>query len=234
MRLAEQWGEVLAGLPRDWETASLALTVDDEAQADRAALILGPATPGRRGTTFRLSVDRHRRRLGASAEVTRRVLARLDAEGIDGRLELVGAESEEADEAGAGPEAEAEAEAEADVGVERRPTGLAEQWDALLESLPPDWSHLYAEVSLDSSDFVERAALLMAPANPALFGGPRGLRFRCAHSIGYGVAVEMARRCLERLDEEHITGRVRVVRVVSDAHPVGTQGPVWYVGGRPV
>jgi hypothetical protein len=24
------------------------------------------------------------------------------------------------------------------------------------------------------------------------------------------------------------------VRVLSDSHPVGTQGPVWYVGGKAV
>ena len=29
--------------------------------------------------------------------------------------------------------------------------GLAAQWNALLETLPPDWSHLYAEVILDST-----------------------------------------------------------------------------------
>ena len=44
----------------------------------------------------------------------------------------------------------------------------------------------------------------------------------------------MARRCLERLDRDGITGRLRVVRVVSDARPVYTQGPVWYLGGRAV
>jgi hypothetical protein len=42
----------------------------------------------------------------------------------------------------------------------------------------------------------------------------------------------MARRCFERLDEEGIDGRVTVLRVMSDAHNVATQGPVWYVGGK--
>jgi hypothetical protein len=27
---------------------------------------------------------------------------------------------------------------------------------------------------------------------------------------------------------------VRVLRLMSDTHPVGTQGPVWYVGGKAV
>ena len=42
----------------------------------------------------------------------------------------------------------------------------------------------------------------------------------------------MARRCFERLDEEGIPGRTRVLRVLSDTDKVYTQGPVWLVGGK--
>ena len=42
----------------------------------------------------------------------------------------------------------------------------------------------------------------------------------------------MVGRCLERLDDDDIPGEVRVLRALSDTHPVGTQGPVWYVGGK--
>ena len=44
----------------------------------------------------------------------------------------------------------------------------------------------------------------------------------------------MTRRCLERLDEEGITGRLRILRALSDTKAVATQGPVWYVGGKAV
>jgi hypothetical protein len=216
VKLAEQWTELVASLPRGWELLSIDLAVESEEQGERAARVLGSGWPKRSGTTFRLCVDREGRRgVGASADLLRRVLRRLDGEGIRGRLELVtGTDRTEETVATEVP--------------------LAAQWSALLETLPPDWSHLYAEVVLDSTDYVERAALLMAPANPARFGGPRALRFRCARSLGYGVAVEMARRCLARLDGDRITGRLRIVRVVSDARPVYTQGPVWYIGGRAV
>jgi len=60
------------------------------------------------------------------------------------------------------------------------------------------------------------------------------LRFRCARAFGYGVSPEMAGRCLERCDEEGITGEVEILRALSDSYPVATQGPVWYVGGRAV
>jgi hypothetical protein len=44
----------------------------------------------------------------------------------------------------------------------------------------------------------------------------------------------MVRRCLERLDERGLPGTVRILRALSDSKPVGTQGPVWYVGGKVV
>jgi hypothetical protein len=44
----------------------------------------------------------------------------------------------------------------------------------------------------------------------------------------------MVRRCLERLDREGVRGSVRILHALSDTDPVATQGPVWYVGGRPV
>jgi hypothetical protein len=87
---------------------------------------------------------------------------------------------------------------------------------------------------LRSSDQLERAALLIAPMNPTRPSDTLALRFRVAHHFGYGVSAEMARRCLERLDEESIPGEVRIMNVLSDTDPVGTQGPVWRIGGRAV
>ena len=44
----------------------------------------------------------------------------------------------------------------------------------------------------------------------------------------------MVRRCLERCDENEIVGAVEVLRVLSDTHPVLTQGPVWQIEGQTV
>jgi hypothetical protein len=76
--------------------------------------------------------------------------------------------------------------------------------------------------------------LLLSPVNPARYGGPTTLRFRVARSVGYGTAPSMARRSLERLDAERITGRLRFLRVLSATSHVATQGPVWRVAGRSV
>jgi hypothetical protein len=117
--------------------------------------------------------------------------------------------------------------------VQRRDS-LRAQWERALAALPPDWSDVYGEVRLDSTDYLERGALLLAPLNPTRAGGVATLRFRCAHHFGYGVSPEMAARCFERCDEEGITGEVEILHALSDTQPVGTQGPVWLIGGRAV
>jgi hypothetical protein len=168
---------------------------------------------GRRGKQIRFSVAR--RGTGVGADGIRRLLQRLDRERIDGDLELVASE----EPAQVAPRVRA---------------GLASAWEQALAGLPPDWTDIYAEVRLHSTDFLERAALLLSPVNPARYGGPTGFRFRCARSFGYGASPDMVARCLERCDAEGITGEVEILRALSDTFPVGTQGPVWYVGGRSV
>ena len=221
MALAERCDEILRGLPRGWSLAHLELTVDRDEDADRAALVLAPATPGRTGRSFHFYVHGGSAGLAPTPELVRRVLQRLEEEGIAGRLELV---HEEPAPAAVAPTGRSD----------RGPRPLAAQWDELTQRLPSDWSDLYGEIELDSSDFLDRGALLLAPVNPAHYGGPLTLRFRCARVRGYGAAPEMVRRCFERLDREHITGRVRALRVLSDTHHVATQGPVWYVEGKSV
>ena len=213
MALVEQWRRIQQELPEDWGDARLKLTLPDEGAAARAASLLGPLNPGRRRSVVRLFAAR--RGAGPSADAVGRLLRRLDQEGITGELELVGS---------------GEAEAQPEIA---RPTFVA-TWEAALASLPPDWSDLYAEIELVSTDWLERAALLLAPANPARYGGKPAFRFRAARRFGYGVSPEMLRRCLERLDEARIRGELRILRVLSDTEPVATQGPVWYVEGRAV
>ncbi len=212
MQFADQWQELETALPEGWTSARVSVAVAEDADADRVALILASLAPGRTGTSFRLQVSPARNPEG--------IFRRLDRESIRGRVDLIGTD--------AGP-----VETPA---LEPRHTQaqLASQWNELVGDLPPDWSEAYAEVELDSTDFLSRAALLLAPVNPSRYGGPAVLRFRSARQAGYGVAPEMAGRCFERADAERITGTVRVLRVVSHSSHVSTQGPVWRVGGRSV
>ena len=209
MALADQFRQMLSELPPDWPSAELALTVADPAKAARAAALLGPLAPGRSGATIRFGCSR------TGTDNVAKLLGKLDRERIAGTLEL---------EATAVPAAVEE--------VEEVP--LAEAWADELAALPADWSDLFAEVEFTSSDHLAPAALRLAPVNPLRDGERLAFRFRSARRFGYGAAEPVVRRCLERVDEAGIPGTVRVIHVFSDTNPVGTQGPVWFVGGRNV
>ena len=111
---------------------------------------------------------------------------------------------------------------------------LAESWDAALANIPSDWSDLVGEIELISSDYLDQAALQLAPINPRLTPPGTVLRFRCASKFGYGATPGMVRRCLERCDAKGIRGSVRITRALSDTKPVATQGPIWQIDGRTV
>jgi hypothetical protein len=199
-------------LDQGWSEARFVLTVADDADCARAASLLAPAHPLRRGKTIRIHCSRS---AGVGPDAVRRLLARVDRAGITGTLELAGADAPAPVEA-------------------RAHTSLAQAWDDEVALLPPDWSDVYAELALASSDLVEPVALLMSPANPSRAGRRAALRFRVARRFGYGISPTMTRRVLERLDEAAITGELQILRVLSDTHNVATQGPVWRVGGRAV
>jgi hypothetical protein len=215
MRVADQFRELESHLPADWADAQLVLTVDDARQSERAAELLAPLGPGRRGGQVRLVVSRREGRV----DLLRRLLARLDRERLRGRLEVV-TYSQTVPE----PAAESRAAWPA----------LEEAWLSAVAALPDDWSDLYAEVEVASSDFLEPGALRLAPLNPSRPNRDLTFRFRVARSFGYGASPDMARRCLERLDEAGINGRLQVLWALSDTKAVATQGPVWYGRGGPV
>jgi len=209
--LVWQWVQLERALPPNWTEIRVSVTVPT-AQRDRAAALLGGANPLRRGDELRLFISRTG---GFGPEAFRRALLRLDRQGIVGTVELEHL-----------TEAEPEAPPEARL--------LASQWDAETADLPRDWSDILAEVALRSSDQLERAALLASPTNPLRVDDGLVLRFRVARRFGYGVSAGMMRRSLARLDEEGIPGALRLLKVLCDTDPVGTQGPVWRVGGRSV
>jgi len=211
--LVDQWSAIERELPAGWDDARLAIEVDEWSDADRAAALLAPLAPGRSGRTVRFFCAR--RGAGPGPGAVRRALERLDAERVGGRLELLGT-----GETVVEPRAE-------------RAT-LAASWEAALATLPADWSDLYVELELRSTDHLERAALLLGPVNPARAGGRPGFRFRVARLAGYGASAEMTRRCLERLDGEGVRGTIAILRALSETRHVATQGPVWYVGGKAV
>jgi hypothetical protein len=93
--LEEAWMSALAALPEDWSDLYVEVELASSAELDRGALLLSPVNPARpdRSLAFRFRVARSFG-YGASAEMTRRCLARLDAEGIKGRVQVLRALSD--------------------------------------------------------------------------------------------------------------------------------------------
>jgi len=213
MGLVDQWRRLGSELPAGWSEARLALTLPQPEQRERVASLLSPASPGRVGETLRFSVKRAGGGIGP--DQCTKLLGKLDDEGIHGTLSLLDT-------------------VESEVEVDAPNVELAAAWAAAAAELPPDWSDLYCELELDSSDYLQRAALHLAPLNPARVPGPSAFRFRVARSFGYGASPQMTARCLERVDAEGISGRLTILRALSDTHNVATQGPVWRVEGKAV
>ena len=212
--VADQFRELESRLPADWADARLVLEVEDEGRADRATALLAPLAPGRVGRRLQFTLPR----AGGRPDLLRRLLARIDDEGIAGWLDLVthSAKMPQVQESRVSWPA------------------LEESWLTAVAALPEDWSDLYAEVELSSSDFLEPGALRLAPLNPSRPDRGLAFRFRVARSFGYGASSEMTRRCFARLDEDGIKGRLAILWSLSDTKAVATQGPVWYGKTGPV
>ena len=209
MSVAQQWTAIGSNLPEGWARATLRLELKDRDAADDAAALLGPASPYRSAPTvllFPVALDG----TAPSPDSIVRLLRRVPV----GTLSLSGSQA-----AAPAPET-------------RAPTTLTASWDAALATLPPDWSDVYAEFELSSTDYVEPASVFCIQMNPRRDGKRAAMRFRCARVAGYGVSPGMARRCFERCEEHGIHGTVTILRVLSDSKHVATQGPVWVTSGQ--
>src|SRR6185503_13291066 len=142
VRLVTQWVRIQRQLPEGWTDARLRLTLASEKGFARASFLLGPLTPGRSGNELHFHAARGGG--GPSASAVQRALARVDRARVRGTLELVGADAREA-----APDA--------------TPGSLAAAWDEAIAELPPDWSDIYAEVELTSSDNLDPAAIELGP-----------------------------------------------------------------------
>ena len=209
--VARQWETIGSNLPDGWARASLRLELKDDETADEAAAMLGPTGAYRSAPNVLLFTVARDGSATSPANITR-LLANVP----NGTLSLSGSQGA------------------AEVVETREALPLTEAWDHALATLPADWSDLYAEIELTSTDYVERAAVFCIQCNPRREGTRAAFRFRSARLAGYGVSPEMARRCFERCDGAGITGRIEILRVISGSRHVATQGPVWLSAGKTI
>ena len=219
MQAAGQWKLIESDLGADWDEARFVFSVEDPGSVGDAAAVLAPLGPGRAGGELRFQI----RREGGGPDKVRNLVGRLDRKRIWGTLTLVESLVESRAESTAATAVESE-----------EALDLVESWDEALSHLPPGWRDLLCELELDSTDYVPRAALLGAPLNPTRNPEAIALRFRVSSGAGYGTSPGMARRCLERIESDGITGRVSVLDVLSDTGNEATLGPVWRIAGRSV
>jgi hypothetical protein len=171
--VAAQWKAIGSELPSGWTQARLRLALTDRATTDRAAAMLGPAGAYRAAPTV-LLFDVARDGSATSPDNLARLLRKVP----NGALSLSGSKAEQQDT------------------PQREITPLTASWDRAVAGLPADWSDLYIELNLTSTDFIEPAAVLCIQCNPRRDGTRAALRFRAARVQGYGVSPQMARRCL--------------------------------------
>ena len=94
-RLETQWDELVGALPADWSDLLCRLTLASSDDLPRAALLAAPVNPSRPakevGFDFRVA---HTAGYGASAQMTRRCLVRIDEAGIPASVEVLRALSD--------------------------------------------------------------------------------------------------------------------------------------------
>jgi len=109
---------------------------------------------------------------------------------------------------------------------------LVAAWDDLLINLSEDWSDLFVEVELSTAEPYHPVALIVSALNPERCDERSSFRFRVGRAFGYGAATSTVSRCLKQLDEHEVEGCLRLLDVLSQRRPFGTQGPVWRLEGR--
>ncbi|HET8814830.1 MAG TPA: hypothetical protein VFM51_07735 [Solirubrobacterales bacterium] len=108
--------------------------------------------------------------------------------------------------------------------------GLAADFDRILQQLPSDWTDLEVDVRIDAlSEYVDTAVVL-SQVNAQVYQHPRDgwhWRLLVAHEFGHAAAAETVAGVLAKLDDEGVSGELRVAEVR------GGRSEVVQMWGRP-
>jgi hypothetical protein len=88
---------------------------------------------------------------------------------------------------------------------------LADEFEAVVESLPDDWTDLELDLRIaDETRYVD-AAVLLSQVNAQPYSRAEWhWRINVAHRFGHAAAAETVRGVLDKLDRERIGGELRV------------------------
>jgi hypothetical protein len=105
---------------------------------------------------------------------------------------------------------------------------LADDYQAVLDSLPPDWTHLQFDVRIEEEDRYVELAPIVAQVNAwPLSKADFHWRFNVAREFGHAAAPESVHGTLATLDGLGIHGQILVRETRAGRVPVE---PTW---GRP-
>ena len=86
---------------------------------------------------------------------------------------------------------------------------LADDFQTILDTLPPDWSYLNLDLRIfDEGRYVEAATLLVQINAQPYSKADWHWRIRVAHEFGHAASPETVRGTLELLDREGIAGEL--------------------------
>ena len=105
---------------------------------------------------------------------------------------------------------------------------LAEDFQEIVDALPPDWTALDLDLRIEDEDRYIEVATLLTQINAMPYSQHDWhWRLRVANGFGHAAAVETTRGTLALLDDEHVTGEL-VAREARSGRVEVTQ--MW---GRP-
>lgn len=105
---------------------------------------------------------------------------------------------------------------------------LADDFQQVLDSLPPDWTDLELDLRIDDESRYVEAAVDLTQINAHPYSGADWhWRLIVAQSFGHAAAAETVKGVLEKLDRDRISGVMRLREVREGRAEVE---PMW---GRP-
>ncbi|MBS1880860.1 MAG: hypothetical protein JST31_15220 [Actinobacteria bacterium] len=94
---------------------------------------------------------------------------------------------------------------------------LAEDFQRVLDALPPDWTDLEIDLRIDDEDRYIDTAVALSQVNAQPYRHPLSdpwhWRLLIAHSFGHAAAAESVKGVLAKLDGEGTAGSLRVAEV---------------------
>jgi predicted alpha/beta hydrolase family esterase len=92
---------------------------------------------------------------------------------------------------------------------------LAEDFQRIIEALPPDWTDLKVDLRIDDESRYIDCAVYLSQVNAQVYNRPRQWHWRLivAHSFGHGAAAETVEGVLAKIDAEGVGGTMSVAEV---------------------